>query len=67
MCNVKWVGKPCGYNRSRAKSKRVDRWMVGVPVQRVEAQPMGADYWLGVIGVFTACIILMVWAALAAA
>lgn len=67
MSNIKWAGTPCGYTRSRAKSKRVDRWKVGAPVQREAAPSMGAEYWLGVIGVFTACITLMVWAALAAA
>lgn len=67
MSNVKWVGQPTGYSRSRAQSKRVDRWRVGSPVQRVKQPPMGADYWIGVIGVFLACITLIFWAALAAA
>lgn len=67
MCNIKWVGTPCGYTRSRARSKRVNRWRLSAPVQRVKAQPMGADYWLSVFGIFTVCIILMIWTALAAA
>lgn len=67
MSNVKWVGSPCGYTRSRAKKKRVDRWMVSVPVQRTNPQPMGADYWLCVIGVFLLCFAVMIWAALISA
>lgn len=67
MNHVKWVGTPGGRVGGRAHSKPVNRWMVGTPVQRTKAPPMGADYWLGVIGIFLACFILMAWAAIAAA
>lgn len=67
MSNVKWAGMPCGYTRSRAQNKRVNRWVLGLPAQRVKAQPMGAAYWLGVLGIFTLCIAVTFWAALAAA
>lgn len=69
MSNVKWVGTPCGYTRSRTKKKRTDRWPTSMPMERVKvySQPMGSDYWFGVIGLFLLCFALMVWAALAGA
>lgn len=63
MCNVKWAGTPCGYTRSRATRKRVDRW-ASAPARQTMAEKKDARYWLGVIGVFAACLAVMTWAAL---
>lgn len=64
MCNVKWVGTPAGYTRSRVKRKRTDRWMIGTSVRGASRDQTDAGYWLGVLGIFTACAVLMAWAAL---
>lgn len=62
MNNVKWVGTPGGYARSSGQWARPACYTVRLPRER--AQPMGAGYWLCVIGVFTLCFAVMIWAAL---
>lgn len=64
MNNVKWVGTPARYTRSRTQKKCVSRWMGSVPVQQVKPET-DAAYWLCVISFFLLCIAVMAWAALA--
>lgn len=62
MNNVKWVGASGGYARSSGQRPRTGCYTVRMPRER--ARPMGAEYWLGVIGVFLLCFAVLVWAAM---
>ena len=67
MCNVKWVGTPARYTRSRCVRKRTDRWPMSAPVQSISDESKDAAYWLSVVGVFALCIGVMCWVALISA